>query len=910
LICVNFSFLSIVQASGIAKAGTDTSGTGNALTLTFSHTLVAGSNRLVVVCFAGESDGGLSVSSVTYGGTAMTLAVSLETPDSGFKYIGQLWYILEANLPANGANNVVITTSGSTSSLEVNAYCSEYTGVAQTAPEATNSVYTTSSATITNTLTASAGAWVISTAGSGNAGSWTAGSPQVEAFDFNDASSCFCVDELQGATGGSISLSSTYSSTVNRITRVCASFAAAAGGVTVDHFAINTIGSQVAGTPFSITITAAYANGSTVTGYSGTALLTCSSGSITPNSTSGGFVNGVWTGSVTITGAGSSVSIHAADGSAVGDSNTFIVSRGSLAKLVVSSGTSQVAGTPFNVNVTATDAYGNIVTDYAGTVAITSDDTAAVLPPSAGLTSGSGTFSVTLKTAGAKSVTATDTVTSSVTGSAVITVTHAGASNVVITPAGATVAAGTMVTYTATATDAYSNTWDATSSTTWSISSGAHGSWVSNNYTSATPGTWTVTATHASTNYTTTLTVNAGSLHHFIVVALSSAMAGTAFTLTVTAVDAGNNTITTYSSATGLSASSGTINPTTTGTSGWVGGVWTSSSVTLTAAGSITITANDGSGHTGTSGSITVSHGSVSSVRITPAGTSVTSGSAVTYSATANDTYNNTWDVTSSTTFSINSTAGGSWSSNVYTTANVGTWTVVGRYSGTNYTTTLTVTTAPTPTPTPGGGGGGSSDSGSSSGGTSSTPTPAPTATPTPTPTPPPTNTATSTVTVSNNSATADQSATTGVSVTVSGSSLPNGVDLNITSINYSGNQPSGTGSVSVGSAVYFDVSVFSSSGALGSDVFVLVTIKNSAFSSASVIQYWDGNAWVSVATAFTAPDTVSATIPASALTGTPIVVGTQVSNPPIPLTTILAIVVVAVVILGALLFYTKRKKK
>jgi membrane protein DedA with SNARE-associated domain len=89
----------------------------------------------------------------------------------------------------------------------------------------------------------------------------------------------------------------------------------------------------------------------------------------------------------------------------------------------------------------------------------------------------------------------------------------------------------------------------------------------------------------------------------------------------------------------------------------------------------------------------------------------------------------------------------------------------------------------------------------------------------------------------------------------------------------------------------------------------VLVTISNTNFTSASVIEYWDGNTWVSVATTFTAPDTVSGTIPASALGGTPIVVGTQASIISILLIIVIAIVVV-VVILGAVLVYMKKRKR
>jgi hypothetical protein len=168
------------------------------------------------------------------------------------------------------------------------------------------------------------------------------------------------------------------------------------------------------------------------------------------------------------------------------------------------------AGVVHTVTVTIYNGDGNVATNYAGTVAITSSDSKAVLPASAVLIDGVGFFSVTLVTAGSQSITATDTSDSSITGSETgIKVTHAAAAaNVVITPADSSVTAGATKTYSATATDAYGNTWDVTSSTTWSISSGAGGSWSSNVYTSAIAGSWTVTGTYASTPYTTGLTVN------------------------------------------------------------------------------------------------------------------------------------------------------------------------------------------------------------------------------------------------------------------------------------------------------------------------------------------------------------------------------------------------------------------
>ena len=69
--------------------------------------------------------------------------------------------------------------------------------------------------------------------------------------------------------------------------------------------------------------------------------------------------------------------------------------------------TAQTAGVPFTVTVNAVDANWNVVSS-THTVAITSSDINANLPPNAALAAGTRTFSVSLKTAGSRTVTATD----------------------------------------------------------------------------------------------------------------------------------------------------------------------------------------------------------------------------------------------------------------------------------------------------------------------------------------------------------------------------------------------------------------------------------------------------------------------------------------------------------------------
>jgi len=83
---------------------------------------------------------------------------------------------------------------------------------------------------------------------------------------------------------------------------------------------------------------------------------------------------------------------------------------------VASCPASVLSGTPCTVTVTAQDQFGNTATGYAGTVAITSSDPQAVLPPNTTLMSGVGMFTVTLRTPGMQRITATDTVTSTITG--------------------------------------------------------------------------------------------------------------------------------------------------------------------------------------------------------------------------------------------------------------------------------------------------------------------------------------------------------------------------------------------------------------------------------------------------------------------------------------------------------------
>jgi hypothetical protein len=121
-----------------------------------------------------------------------------------------------------------------------------------------------------------------------------------------------------------------------------------------------------------------------------------------------------------------------------------------------------IAGTVFDVTVTATDPYGNTDTNYRGTVTFSSADPQAYLPADYTFKpgdAGSVTFfgQTALYTAGTQDVTATDTLNSAITGSAFVNVQAAPAvSFQVVVPDTAT--SGTPFDVTVIATDPYGNT--------------------------------------------------------------------------------------------------------------------------------------------------------------------------------------------------------------------------------------------------------------------------------------------------------------------------------------------------------------------------------------------------------------------------------------------------------------------
>jgi len=67
----------------------------------------------------------------------------------------------------------------------------------------------------------------------------------------------------------------------------------------LDHYVISTIPDQIVGAPFTVTVTAYDAYGNVKTNYTGQAVVTDLTGTITPSTIT--FTNGVWTGQFIVT---------------------------------------------------------------------------------------------------------------------------------------------------------------------------------------------------------------------------------------------------------------------------------------------------------------------------------------------------------------------------------------------------------------------------------------------------------------------------------------------------------------------------------------------------------------------------------------------------------------------------------
>ncbi len=290
-----------------------------------------------------------------------------------------------------------------------------------------------------------------------------------------------------------------------------------------DHLVISAPTTDIAGTAFSVTVTARNSGNATDPGYTGTIRFSSTDvqAGLPATYTFVAGDAGSHTFSVTLKTAAAQT-VTATDTTTTAGSVTtpsIAVSPAAASKFVLSGlSTTATAGVGQTVTVTAEDAYGNVATGYTGSVSFASSDLAAILPASYTFTTadaGRHTFGVTFETAGSESVTVSDTAT---------TKFSATQSGITVSPA-----APLNLTAAAVSTSGINLTWTrATGATGYTIqrSTVSTGGW-------ATIGTTAA----GTTTYSDTTGLSAGTTYYYRVQATGGA--GSAFSNTASATTTG-----------------------------------------------------------------------------------------------------------------------------------------------------------------------------------------------------------------------------------------------------------------------------------------------------------------------------------------------------------------------------------
>ncbi|MGD6806080.1 MAG: hypothetical protein ACQCN4_03885 [Candidatus Bathyarchaeia archaeon] len=268
-----------------------------------------------------------------------------------------------------------------------------------------------------------------------------------------------------------------------------------------------------------------------------------------------------------------------------------------------------------------------------------------------------------------------------------------------ISPETATISAGQWQTFTLTAYGKFGNSWDISHypPVVWSIDSG-DGTyvWAGNSVQVTKAGTWTITATYGCKTATASLTVTpatAQSELDYLVISptLATIAAGSSQSYSATATDLFGNSwdVTNEISALngwGIALEAG-------GT--WNGavytsekaGVWMVTATYLTKTATATLNVTTG-----------VSPSNLAYITASVSPNSISAPETTTGTATAYDTFGNSWDISTLASWSILEEGdGGSWTNNIYTSQNAGVYTVQASYGGKTATTSLSVTHSTNP---------------------------------------------------------------------------------------------------------------------------------------------------------------------------------------------------------------------
>jgi len=428
---------------------------------------------------------------------------------------------------------------------------------------------------------------------------------------------------------------------------------------------------QTAAQPFGLRITALDANSNVATSFTGTVTIVMNSGSITPT-VSTNFAAGVWNGVVTALTSGNGKLITVSNGSFGAFSNSFNVNPGLLDHFEITNISSpQTAGTNFTVTVTARDINNNAV-NFSGTVTL-SDNTGTLTASPVVFTNQS---SQSVSNAQITKAQALVQITASGVGKfgfsnnfAVnagaldhFAVTNTSGTNIVSQQA------GTAFPIRLVAQDIFNNivtSFNGTvtlANTTTSISPAA-----SVNFSSGVLASQSVTITKTSatemitvsggsptrTGSSNSFVVSHGAINDFTIATISSPqIAGAPFPLTITAVDANQNTVTSFTGTVSLTLNGGgNVSPTTSGN--FVAGVWNGNATVSASGTNKSITVSDGT-RSEISNTFNVNAAALDHFEITTISSPQTAGTNFSVTVTARDVNNNAVNHTGTVTLSDN----------------------------------------------------------------------------------------------------------------------------------------------------------------------------------------------------------------------------------------------------------------
>jgi len=348
----------------------------SASTLSWTHTLGAGTNRAVVIA-VGEADSVASpdqyatVTSVTLGGVYATpLPNSVTYGGTSGMVQTQLFYILDSELPAAGTYTVQVNLAGSIAGISAGAI--SMFGVNQGPPEAVATNKNTAGAnTLSSTITTlSNNAWVIDLIEDGDVAALTASSGQTQAWQAEAKTGTGASSYKQVATAGSASMG--WTGTANRLAASLLDFAPSLGA-----------------TPTTYTLTTSVGTGSgTVSANPNLSSYVTGTGVLLTATPSTGYTFSSWSGDYTSTTNPLPISMTG-NLNVVANFTTAAVCTVNIT--IVGSGTLNIAnGATYNcgtvLQFTATPGTGYAFTSYTGDLSTTDNPTYFTLSSNANIT--------------------------------------------------------------------------------------------------------------------------------------------------------------------------------------------------------------------------------------------------------------------------------------------------------------------------------------------------------------------------------------------------------------------------------------------------------------------------------------------------------------------------------------------